>query len=66
MGSQSVSITKKATESNPVTISMKFDQPVIPQKDSLYLFTDTTYKHRKPAKGKKGSKPKKKKDYYKL
>lgn len=66
IGTQSVSISKKGTESNPVTISMKFDHPVIPQKDSLYLFTDTTYKHRKPTKGNKGSKPKKKKDYYKL
>ncbi len=66
MGSQSVTISKKATESNPVIITMKFDHQVVPHKDSIYLFTDTTYKHRKSSKGKKGSKGKKRKDYYKL
>ncbi len=66
MGTQSVPISKKATEANPVTISMKFDHSVIPQKDSLYLFTDTTYRHRKSSKGKKGNKGKKKNDFYKL
>ncbi len=61
---QPVQITPKGSESKPVKFSMKFDEPVIPLKDSLFLFTDTTYKHR--TKGKKGSKSLKKKDYYKL
>lgn len=67
VGNQQVEITPKGTESKPVKFSMKFDEPVNPLKDSLYLFTDTTYnKNRK--KGKKSSKikQKSKKDYYML
>ncbi|TFG20896.1 MAG: U32 family peptidase [Promethearchaeota archaeon] len=66
VGNQSVQITPKGSESKPVKFSMKFDEPVVPLKDCIYLFTDSTYKHRKPTKGKKSSTPKKKKDYYKL
>jgi putative protease len=70
MDSKAVQISKKGTESNPVTISMKFDELVLPEKDSLYLFTDSTFKkHRqkgKPSNKKTGKSSKKKKEYYKL
>ncbi|MBN2154542.1 MAG: U32 family peptidase [Candidatus Lokiarchaeota archaeon] len=56
-----VKMTKKASETHPISVSMKFNEPVNPTSDSLYLFTNATYKHRKSS-----SKHKKKKEYYQL
>ncbi|MCP4760648.1 MAG: U32 family peptidase [archaeon] len=60
---QKVNVTKKATEQNPLNVWININKPVRSNKtDSIFIFTDKTYKHRLD----KSSKKKKKSDFYKL
>ena len=57
-----VNQTRKATENNPINVSIKIDKQVWSNgADSIYLFTNKTYQHRIDSKNVKT-----KKDFYKL